>query len=208
MIHIYGDSHADFCFRNLQNEHHNHFIRSITMHRIGRDKKITYNFANNNVQNGDTIIFQVGEVDCRCHIHRQLEANRQLDMIMDELVIQFIDSININAINYENLHIIICCIPPPICKDYYESLHGPVTHEFPFLGTDEMRAFYTMNMNKLLREKCNDNNWIFLDYYDKYKNDKNLLRIELSDDICHIKENQMILDMLGDILYTDEHLHR
>jgi len=200
MIHIFGDSHADFCFRNLNHEHKNHFIRSITMHRIGRDQFGGIDFAKYDIQDGDMVIYQVGEVDCRCHIYRQLQTGRPLDIITSELIDNFIASIKLNNSRYKSLKIIICCIPPPICKDYYESIHGPVTHEFPFLGSDEMRSYYTIRMNKLLKDACIENNMTFLDYYEKYTNEHNLLRVELSDNICHIRENQMILTVLDEII--------
>jgi hypothetical protein len=170
------------------------------MHRVGRDKFDFINFRSYNINNNDIVIYQFGEVDCRCHIGRQLLYGRQLDIIIDELIINYIDSIKINCDMYANIIIIICCIPPTMCQKYYEDLHGSITHQFPFIGNDSERILYTRLMNDVLKNKCRENNFIFLDYYDYYINDNNTLKIELSDNICHIDDNLYILNNLYNII--------
>jgi hypothetical protein len=71
MIHIFGDSHANNNFNNIKyNNICNHYQNSITMHRVGRDNINFINFINYNINNNDIVIYQFGEVDCRCHIGR------------------------------------------------------------------------------------------------------------------------------------------
>jgi hypothetical protein len=200
MIKIFGDSHARFNFANLQNPNENYNMSSLTMHRIGRDRLGCINFKNFNVQNGDIIVYQVGEVDARAHCHKQILLGRQLKDIVSELITNFIDSIKENAASYEHLRMIICCIPPTMNQQYYENIYGPITHEFPFVGTNEQRAFYTETLNAELYKQCNINGIMFLDYYDFYKADDGLIRIELTDDICHIKENGKILEIFSNML--------
>jgi len=194
MIHIFGDSHADFNFKNIKyNNVKNNCKYSITMHRVGRDK---LDLSPYGVMNNDIIIYQIGEVDCRCHIGKQLLLGRQLNEIIYELVNNFTNSIKDNLQKYNNLKIIVCCIPPPMNREYYENLHGPITHEFPFIGTNLERSNYTILMNTELQKYCEQNNFHFLNYYDDYTDINGNLKIEYSDNICHIYKNEIILEKL------------
>jgi hypothetical protein len=199
-IHIFGDSHALFNFMNSKyNNIINNYKFSITMHRVGREKQNFINFDLYQIKNNDIIVYQYGEVDCRCHIGKQLLLNRKLDEIVNELVNEYIDSINFNLKKYVNLKIIICCVPPTMDQQYYESINGPITHEFPFVGSNDERKYYTELVNNLLKKKCTENNFIFFDYYDIY-NDNGTLKIELSDNICHISKNDLLLNKFYNII--------
>ena len=196
-IHIFGDSHGMFNFKNIKyNNVINHATPSITMHRIGRDKLEYINFKAQNINDNDIVIYQFGEIDCRCHIGKQILLGRTFEDIVTELIKNFIDSIKLNIKNFNKINIIICCIPPPMCQNYYENIHGPVTHQFPFVGTNEQRIKYTILMNEKLKKECINNNLYFLDYYEYYKSPDNLLKIELSDNVCHINDNNYILNIL------------
>ncbi len=201
MIHIFGDSHANNNFKNLKyNNVLNHYLNSITMHRVGRDKLNFINFKSYGINDNDIIIYQIGEVDCRCHIGKQLLLQRDFETIINELVNNFIDSIKENLNNYNNLKIIICCIPPPMNQQYFENIYGPITHEFPFIGTNLERIEYTKKVNNLLKTKCLENSFYFLDYYNFYTNDEGTLKTELSDNICHISQNEFVLNELYKII--------
>jgi hypothetical protein len=96
MIYIYGDSHAHYSFKNLKLPYIDLHQASITMHRIGRDNKII-NFKNKeNLKINDIIILAYGEVDCRCHIQRQIDMGRNEDEIINELVTNYIRTIKNN----------------------------------------------------------------------------------------------------------------
>lgn len=194
-IHIFGDSHAKFNFTNIKYTNvFNHYVFSITMHRVGRDSTALINFSSHFVNNNDIIVYQFGEVDCRCHIGKQLLLGRGLNDIIDELVGKYIESINKNKRAYTHLKIIVCCVPPTMCQEFFESIHGPITHEFPFVGTDYDRSNFTMRVNQALKQKCLENNFIFFDYYDLYKNNMGTLNVDLSDTICHIAKNELLLN--------------
>ena len=200
-IHIFGDSHGNANFSNIKyNNFINHSSQSITMYRVGRDGLEYINFKSINIKNNDIIIYQFGEVDCRCHIGKQILLLRELNEIIYELIDKYIDSIKNNLINYDNLKIIICCVPPQMNQQYFENIYGPITHEFPFIGTNEERIKYTNLVNSIIKNKCLENNFIFFDYYDYYENNEGTLKIELSDNICHIVKNKYILDELYNII--------
>lgn len=194
MIFIFGDSHANMIMKGFEcgDIFHNLYQNSVTMHRIGRDGIIP-NF-NNSFNGENTFIFFYGEVDCRCHIHKQIALGRELNEIIEELTSKYFQTIKNNIKCYKK--IIIGSIVPSIRKYEYENVHGPVTHEFPFMGTDEERVLYTKLMNKSLFKKCKEYNFIFLDFYNYYSRPDGTLKYELSDGICHISENKYIIDSL------------
>ena len=92
MIHIYGDSHADFSFLHLKLDHNNLYLPNITMFRIGRDG-IIINFNKDTIQKDDIIVLSYGEVDCRCHIQRQINLGNNEDNIINELVSNYFKTI-------------------------------------------------------------------------------------------------------------------
>ena len=201
MIHIFGDSHGNFNFKNIKYDNiKNNYQNSITMYRVGRDKLNFINFRSYGINDNDIIIYQFGEIDCRCHIGKQLLLGHNLNEIIIELINNYFISIKDNLEKYNNLKIIISCIPPPMNKEYYESIHGPVTHEFPFFGSNEERSKYTTLMNNEIQKYCILNNFYFLNYYDDYIDINGLLKIELSDNICHINKNDKLLDLLYKII--------
>lgn len=201
MIHIFGDSHANFNFRNIKyNNVINHYQNSITLFRVGRDKLNFINFKYNNIRDNDIVIYQFGEVDCRCHIGRQLLAGRKLDEIINELIENYIISIKENMKDFKNLKIIICCAPPTMHQEKYEEKHGPITHEFPFIGKNSERKYYTENLNQKLKQACIENNFYFLNYYYNYIDEEGLLNYSLSDEVVHIVKNENLLNQLYSII--------
>jgi hypothetical protein len=140
------------------------------------------------------IIICYGEVDCRCHIQRQIDSGREEDTIISELVNGYFNTMKKNIIVYKK--VIVCAIVPPINLAKFEEVHEPITHEFPFVGTDASRVRYTEKMNKLIHQKCLEYDYIFFDPYEKYTDEEGCLKYELSDTVCHIKENSFVLQKL------------
>lgn len=190
MIYIYGDSHALLNFKNLSIPHVNCYENGITMHRIGRDRTIV-NFSDLHIHPDNIYVFQYGEVDCRCHIGRQKLLGREIHDICIELVSKYFESIAHNISAFKK--IIVCAIVPPTRRNDYESLHGPITHEFPFVGMDEERVEYTNSMNNLIQEYCEIYGYMFFNPYDYYKRSDGTLKFELSDRLVHISNNEHIL---------------
>ena len=203
MIYIYGDSHANHFFKNLKIPHVNHYQNSITMFRIGRDNKIV-NFNNNHHDLSSIICLAYGEVDCRCHIQRQINLDRNEDEVIHELVDNYFKTIKNNVINYKKI-IIVGVIPPTMQSDY-ESLHGPILHEFPFVGTDTERTRYTKKVNHRLEEKCIINNYTYFNPLAYYTRDDGTLKYELSDSVVHLGDNSFFLEKFV-ALYDRNILH-
>jgi hypothetical protein len=198
MIYIFGDSHANFNMKNFPVEHINLHQNSITMYRVGRDNEIINFKSSMNGENNIFILFY-GEVDCRCHIYKQLELGRDLNEIIESLVDSYFKAISNNITNY--IKIIIGSITPPINKNKCISINGPTGHEFPILDTDENRVIYTKLMNKKLEEYCKKYNYTYLDIYDEYSDENGLLNMDRSDNICHIKDNNDIHLKLIELIF-------
>lgn len=196
MVYIYGDSHARTSFKNLELPCVNKSEPSITMFRVGRDNTI---INQTNYHNHDDIVcFTYGEVDCRCHIGRQVESGRDENDVCYELVDNYFRTIKNKVGDYKQ--IIIVAIIPTTCQEEFEKLNGPITHQFPFVGTDEERVRYTNKINVLLKEFANNNGFIFFDPYDEYKRDNGCLKFELSDTYGHIGENGKIIDLFTNLI--------
>lgn len=197
MIYIYGDSHANFCFKNLNLDHKNYYHPSITMFRIGRDN-IIINFNKDEIQENDVIILVYGEVDCRCHVQRQINSGKDEDDVINELTNKYFQTIKDN-IPDKNLKIIIVGIIPPSEKYNYESINGPILHEFPFVGSDEDRVRYTNKVNKNLQEHAINNKYIYFNPYSYYSREDGMLKFELSDLNVHLGDNSHFLEKFEEL---------
>ena len=199
MIYIYGDSHARFSFTNLNLEHKDLHCPSITMFRVGRDNAII-NFDSNQVFNeNDVIVISYGEVDCRCHIQRQINTGREEDSVINELVEKYFQTIT-NALYNKNLRVIIVGVIAQTRQFDYEVLNGPITHEFPFVGTDEDRVRFTLKVNLKLEELANKNSYTYFNPYSYYTREDGTLKHELSDRTVHLGDTSHFLERFYAIL--------
>jgi hypothetical protein len=190
MIYIYGDSHGIFSFKNLQIQHVNKSSPSITMFRIGRDNKIIY-FDNKYHDKNSIICFCYGEVDCRCHIKKQINLGRNENDIIFELVGKYFNTIIKNIRYYKR--IVVVGIIPTRCQSEYETTNEEITHEYPFVGTDEERIRFTNKVNFLLKTYCDKYNFIYFNPYYHYSDKNGVLKTELSDGNVHLGENSYFL---------------
>lgn len=137
------------------------------MFRIGRDN-IIINFEDSKEYDTNILCY---EVDCRCHIKRQVNLGRNEDDVINELVKDYINTIKNTIKKYKNIAII-----PPVEQEY-EFLNCPITHEFPFVGSDSDRVRFTQKMNDLLKKYCYENSFIFLIHLNIYWS-RNMYRLE------------------------------
>ena len=185
MLFIYGDSHANDCFKNLKIPYKNLHLSNKTMYRVGRDRHII-NFNRNHHTMDSIIILVYGEIDCRCQIQKQINLGQDKDFVINSLVSNYFEAIISNVDKYK--HIIIVAIIPPTSQIDYESNNGPITHEYPFVGTDENRAMYTKEVNKLLEIFCKQYNYTFFNPYEYYTRQDGCLKYEFSDKTVHLKD--------------------
>jgi hypothetical protein len=195
MLYIFGDSHALFSFKGLAIPHQNRHQISITMHRIGRDKLII-NYSPDIDLPDNTIVICYGEVDCRCHVGKQILFGRNEDEVIQELVSSYFRTIS----QISKAQIIIVGVIPPVSQEEHEKIHGPITHEFPFVGTNEDRIRYTQKVNEKLKEFSLKNNYKYFNPYDYYTRSDGILKRELSDNNCHLGNNAYFLEQFIQIL--------
>ena len=193
MIYIFGDSHANYNFRDLPLPNINLHENSITMHRIGRDGILKFNPTY--CRPDSIFIFAYGEIDCRCHVGKQLRLGRVFEDICKELVDAYIHTINTAIFTFKK--VIICSIVPPISSQYWNE---PSDFPFPMIGDDAERVKTTERINTLIKEACASHGYVFLDIYDYYAEEDKTLRYDLSDKIVHIANNIYIHNALQTIL--------
>jgi len=179
VIHTFGDSHSFHgwgCIQNVQTHH----LGPKLCFSIGRDGiniKDGYN-----VNDGDTVIFCFGEIDCRCHIYKHISESNCYKQIIDDIVNNYIRQIQNSVNTYHNLKIVIYNVVPPIQK--HNTAENP---EYPYLGTDDERKAYVLYFNEKLKQKCIEHNFIFFDVYNNYIDSNGFLNKSLSDGHVHIR---------------------
>lgn len=189
MIYIYGDSHGVFSFKNLKLDNSNRSRFSITMFRIGRDNTIVNLDKTTKFNMEDVIVLSYGEIDCRCHIQKQINLGRNEEDVIDELVVNYFRTIRNDVINVKT--VIVGVIPP---KKIESTMLDDPSVEYPFVGTNEDRVRYTMKVNKKLEELANSHNYIYFNPYSYYTRLDGTLKDELSDSNVHLGDNSYFLD--------------
>ena len=202
MIYIFGDSHANNSYKNMSinditiyDLHH----PSITMHRIGRDGMIiNFDHYKKSYTDHDIFILCYGEVDCRCHIKKQMNLGIDEELIISELVNNYFQTI-MNNISKNN-KIIITAVIPPIRRELYENIHGPITHEYPFVGTNEERLRFTHKINTLLQFNCENlskqfgYSFHYFNPYSQYICEEGYMDYSKTDNNVHVGNNNVILE--------------
>lgn len=194
-IHTIGDSHSRFGWEWGGIIHHG--LEACLCYSFGRDKLNRCDISKFNINNGDIIIFCLGEVDCRCHIHKHITQDITYEQIINIIVEKYFEAIDLN-VKISGLKLRNICIynvVPPVEKD-----NTPENKDFPFLGTDEERKKYTLYFNKKIKEFCEKYNYIFFDVYHKYTNENGFLSKELSDGLVHINNGIHICSFIRDKL--------
>jgi hypothetical protein len=167
------------------------------MYRIGRDK-IFPRHISKFVNDNNIFCFAYGEVDCRCHIGKQILLGRNEDEVIKELTSEYVQTIKDVIASYKK--IIIVGVIPPTCQEEYENVYGPITHEFPFVGTDSERLRYTNKVNEQLKSLCEINGFQYFNGYDYCVRPDGLLDKLYSDGIVHLKDNAIFLHKFLNIL--------
>ena len=180
IIHTFGDSHCYFGWGGIPNLQTHHLGPKLcfSIGRDGIDIRKGYN-----VNNGDTVIFSFGEIDCRCHIHKHVTETNNYTRIIDSIVNNYFTQIKKAVDTFDKLRTVIYNVVPPIQK--HNISENPT---FPFLGTDVERKAYVLYFNKKLQEKCIEYNFIFFDVYNNYIDTNGFLNKSLSDGNVHIRD--------------------
>jgi glycosyltransferase involved in cell wall biosynthesis len=201
-IYVHGDSHAMLLFKdiNVGCENLSEYGRSLdlpcenlseygtTMHRIGRDGIIPKHRASHNSEDS-TFVFVYGEVDCRAHMKRHIDAGRTAEKICDTLVTAYFKTIKSNITTYKS--IIVVGVPPPADKADHTHTHKPI---IPFLGTNAERVEYTRLLNARIEAACFEHGYMFFAPFENYTRADGCLEYSLSDGCIHIGKNAEFLN--------------
>ena len=190
-IHTIGDSHSGNGWTGITQHH----LGAVLCYSFGKEKLHRCDIRNFNINDGDTIVFCLGEIDCRCHIHKYITDSITHQEIINAIVDSYFEAIELNVITSQIKLKNVCVynIVPPIQK------HNTWEHpEYPYLGSDEERKQYALYFNKMLKEKCIEKGYIFFDVYDKYADENGFLRKELSDDNVHISNGIHITTFINE----------
>ena len=178
-IHTIGDSHAGFGWTGIIPHH----IGGALCYSFGKEKLNKCDIRKFNIKDGDTIIFCLGEIDCRCHIHKHITETTRYQDIINDIVDNYFEAIELNlSISQIKLkNVCVYNVVPPIQK--YNTWENP---EYPYLGTDEERKQYALYFNEKCIEKCIEKEYVFFDIYNNYIDENGYLRKDLSDGNVHI----------------------
>jgi hypothetical protein len=191
-IHTIGDSHSLNGWNEIIQKH---YLDGLLCYSFGKEKLNRCDIRNFNIKDDDTIIFCLGEIDCRCHINKHITKTTRYQDIINYIVDNYFEAIKLNvSISQIKLkNICVYNVVPPIQK--YNTYENP---EYPYLGTDEERKNYTLYFNKKLKEKCIENNYIFFDIYNNYIDKNGYLKKDLSDGNVHIRNGVYITNFIKD----------
>lgn len=188
-IHTFGDSHCSNGWSNVIP----HQLGPLLCYSFGKEKLNRFDIRHFNVKDGDTVIFCLGEIDCRCHIHKHITEISSYEDIIDNIVNNYFDAIELNVsvsgIKFKN--VCVYNVVPPVQK--FNTKENP---SYPYLGTDEERKKYVLYFNQKLKEKCTDKGYVYFDIYDKYTDENGFLKKELSDDNVHIRNGTYIFNFM------------
>lgn len=197
-IFTYGDSHCKFTFENIPEiPMRMHWLGPVLMHRIGRDGihlgKLTSDHPH------IVLLFVFGEIDIRCQVGKQVEKGRDAQEVLFTLAERYVQSLN-RAVQYHpNIPRAIMSVVPPSTAD-----PAYLNQDFPFIGSDEQRSDWTMELNAMLRRLSEQHGYYFLDIYTDHADEKGMLIRSYSDGNVHIKQSpfvqQRVQKMLSELI--------
>ncbi len=192
-IHTIGDSHSEWGFKGIIN----HQLGPLLSYSFGNEKLSRCDIRNFNIKDGDTIIFALGEIDCRCHIHKHITNEVTYQEIINKIVDNYFEAIKLNVVTSQIKLKNVCVynVVPTVQK-----FNTNENTAYPFLGTDEERKRYVLYFNEKIKENCIKYSYVFFDIYDNYTDNNGFLRKDLSDGNVHIKQGIHITNFMNNNL--------
>ena len=88
-IHTIGDSHSGNGWSGIIQHH----LGPVLCYSFGKEKLNRCDIRNFNIKDGDTIVFCLGEIDCRCHIHKHITETTRYQDIINNIVDNYFEAI-------------------------------------------------------------------------------------------------------------------
>lgn len=191
MLNVIGDSHAACSFRDIPNVKI-HYIGPVTLKRVGvlEDEFVSNIVKSLNLTPDDVLLFVFGEIDIRCYVKINLEHRKSITL--EYLLLDWVESYanHISVMPTNGARLGIMSVAPPATFESAQSLEWPVS------GTDEERVIYTKKINELLQSECIKRNWIYLDVYSKYADEKGMLPLHNIFRSVHINDTSEVKKIL------------
>jgi len=189
MIHVIGDSHCLYTFREIEDVSAYH-IGPVTMKRVGylEDSLLADTVREIPIGSGDVVLLSFGEIDMRCWVKVHL-VRHDLYFLLTRWVRRYLHRVMTLPTGVAKVGIL--SVPPPMPRERCQSA------EFPVAGTDEERAEYTRVANKLLAEGCKERGLLYVDVYSRYADAAGMLKVEMSDKIVHILDTRHVPECLA-----------
>ena len=195
-IHTIGDSHCVSGWNKIHKfDIFIHHLGPVLCYSFGQEPLQRCKITEYNILEEDIIIFSLGEIDCRCHIHKYITPILSYKHIIEEIVNTYIKSIVtcVKLLDKKLKYICVFNVLPPVNKK--DVCENPA---FPFLGDDEERKQYVLYFNKKLKEVCLQTNIIYIDIYDKCTDFNGFLKKEISDGSVHMINSNIIESFIND----------
>jgi hypothetical protein len=90
-IHTFGDSHSYNGWSGVVPHH----LGPVLCYSFGKEKLNRCDIRNFNIKDGDTIVFCLGEIDCRCHIHKHITETTRYQDIINNIIDNYFEAIEL-----------------------------------------------------------------------------------------------------------------
>ena len=130
----------------------------------------------------DVILFVLGEIDCRIHIHRQsVESGESYQRICQQTVDRY--GRIVKAVRDDNdVNVAVLDVPPAVAQGN--------EYGYEHYGTRDQRALIALTFNAELEFWCEDNGICFVSIYDDIVDYRGWLADEYAvEDEAHVKES-------------------
>lgn len=131
-VHTIGDSHSTTTHGSWPDWVVDHHLGPLLCYSFGTREN---DISTCGIQDGDTVIFALGEIDCRCHVHKHVNCATTYEAVIDSLIDNYVKGIK-HAVQNLDVRVGIYNVVPPSKKDTV--LYDPHDILRP-MGTDEQR---------------------------------------------------------------------
>ena len=192
MIYTFGDSHAVSGWEQIAGVQPA-WLGPLTLYTFGNDAYDVGLLEETVLKAGDTVIYCLGEIDCRCQIYKY-GGDHAYDLTIQRLVKRYAKTVNRMIEQYYAVLGITTCIytVPPPSHDTKEDM------QYPFMGSDETRKKYHEYINREIKGMCQQNGFTYFDVYKEYSDKEGFLSPDYSK-CMHIVNPKFIMEKIAEL---------
>ena len=142
-------------------------------------------------EDGDTVLFVLGEIDCRVNIYRQsiIQKREANEIIFD--VVERYGRVVKDVRDHNPVNVAVLDVPPAVKQ--------PNVYMVDYYGTRDQRAEIARRFNIVLRDWCEKNEICFIEIYPFLTDERGWLKDEYSVDEVHVSEQvvPLVVQQLG-----------